>query len=246
MPPSASTPAARHAARHRNQLRELFLQRLLTLQPRSVLDWGCGQGELLLALREYGIPAAGMERDPELVRRLQSDGLEVAEAEGEHLPLPDSSFGWVVLRHVLHHARHPARMLSEAWRVSRRGLLVAEPWHDSSIPAQELAQRVESFLRTEERKRGHIHHDNLGAGEILRLLPAPVPFSVQVETRVPVETRPPEWIVEEAQRVLGTDAEPIDAPTRETLAALLADQEKLGIGVAGTIILTVRKTDVAK
>jgi SAM-dependent methyltransferase len=45
----------------------------------SVLDLGCGRGELLLLLREAGIDASGIESDPALAQAARRRGLEVIE-----------------------------------------------------------------------------------------------------------------------------------------------------------------------
>ncbi|WP_158308933.1 class I SAM-dependent methyltransferase [Methanocella arvoryzae] len=48
----------------------------------NVLDIGCGRGEFLELLREAGIPAAGIDTDPDMVKLCRSRGLQVDEADG--------------------------------------------------------------------------------------------------------------------------------------------------------------------
>ena len=44
-----------------------------------MLDVGCGRGEFLSLLREAGIEAAGVDRDPDMVELCRADGLEVEQ-----------------------------------------------------------------------------------------------------------------------------------------------------------------------
>jgi SAM-dependent methyltransferase len=70
-----------------------------------VLDIGCGRGEFLELLQAEGIPARGVEVDPELVAAAQARGLDVAEADGlvELASLEDESLGGVVMIQVVEH-----------------------------------------------------------------------------------------------------------------------------------------------
>jgi 2-polyprenyl-3-methyl-5-hydroxy-6-metoxy-1,4-benzoquinol methylase len=70
-----------------------------------VLDVGCGRGEFLELLKSEGIPARGVELDPELVEAASARGLDVKEADGlsELASLEDGSLGGVVMIQVIEH-----------------------------------------------------------------------------------------------------------------------------------------------
>jgi O-antigen chain-terminating methyltransferase len=72
---------------------------------RSVLDIGCGRGEFLELLREGGIPARGVDLDPESVALCRTKGLDVQVADvfqslaGE----PDGAFDGIFAAQVVEH-----------------------------------------------------------------------------------------------------------------------------------------------
>lgn len=155
---------------NRRQLAEHFARKLLELAPESVLDVGCGRGDLLSACGEQGVFAVGVEA-------AQRDGLQAAVAGGilvaraEHLPFRTGSFNWVAMRHVPHHLEDLKGALAEAWRVARRGLLIAEPWYDMTRTPQRFGLRADRLLKRFDRRRGLYHADVLGEDELLAGLP---------------------------------------------------------------------------
>ena len=89
----------------------------------SVLDVGCGDGLLDLAIRD---------RRPDLELR----GLDVMVRERTHIPVepfdgrqiphPDDSFDAVLFADVLHHAEDAQALLREAARVARSAILIKD------------------------------------------------------------------------------------------------------------------------
>ncbi|MGC8842054.1 MAG: class I SAM-dependent methyltransferase [Candidatus Sumerlaeaceae bacterium] len=70
-----------------------------------VLDLGCGRGEFLELLREHGIPASGVDRDPDMVRHCRAKGLAVEEGTLiDYLShVPDESLGGIFMGQVVEH-----------------------------------------------------------------------------------------------------------------------------------------------
>jgi O-antigen chain-terminating methyltransferase len=70
-----------------------------------VLDIGCGRGEFLDLLREEGIPASGVEIDPELVAECVRQDLAVELGDGLAVlaSQPDGSLGGISLIQVVEH-----------------------------------------------------------------------------------------------------------------------------------------------
>lgn len=87
-----------------------FLQYKKTLQDKTVLDFGCGNGNFLELIRTQGKAkrAVGIELDREAVRRLKEDGLECYGGIGE---LPDIKFDYIFLFHVIEHLAEPEKIL---------------------------------------------------------------------------------------------------------------------------------------
>ncbi len=92
----------------------------------SVLDLGCGDGELLERLeKERGARGHGVEIDLATVLKAVARGVSVLHADlGEGLHwFPDQCFDFVVLEETLQTLQDPKLVLSELLRVGRRGIV---------------------------------------------------------------------------------------------------------------------------
>jgi len=89
----------------------------------SVLDLGCGDGELLdLLVRERGVRAQGIEIDEQAIYQCVAKGLSVFHEDIDH-GLSDYSnqcFDYVVLNQSLQQVKNPDIVLKEALRVGRQ------------------------------------------------------------------------------------------------------------------------------
>lgn len=89
----------------------------------SVLDVGCGDGQLAFAL---------LQARPDLVIRgvdvlVRDDTpIEVERFDGEHLPAQDDTFDVVLFVDVLHHTDHATKLLHEAKRVARQWVVLKD------------------------------------------------------------------------------------------------------------------------
>jgi glycosyltransferase involved in cell wall biosynthesis/SAM-dependent methyltransferase len=105
-----------------------------------VLDVGCGRGELLDLLAEAGVPARGIDIDPEMVARSREKGhdVELAEARAYLSTLSDGSLGAVFSAQVIEHLDYEALVSFFALareKVAPGGLFVAETVNPHSIQA---------------------------------------------------------------------------------------------------------------
>lgn len=92
-----------------------------------VLDLGCGDGELLRILTERkDVTGQGIELDEQAVCRCVAKGISVFHGDIDSgLPeYPDGSFDYVILDQSLQEVRRVDRVLDEARRVARRGVIV--------------------------------------------------------------------------------------------------------------------------
>ncbi len=90
-----------------------------------VLDIGCGDGVLMLALRDKGCDVRGIEIDGACVERCVSQGLSVVQgdADSDLGNYPDKGFDYAVLSQTLQTAARPDRMLDELLRVGTRAFV---------------------------------------------------------------------------------------------------------------------------
>ena len=103
-----------------------------------LLDVGCGRGEFLLAAREAGLPARGLDLNPETVAYCQKEGLDVTEADGiSYLRgLPDASLGGILMAQVIEHLTvdQLTEMVSLASaKLIPGGVLIAETVNPASL-----------------------------------------------------------------------------------------------------------------
>ena len=97
------------------------------IKPRaSVLDLGCGDGDLLERLaRTKKVMGQGMEVEPQAVYACVERGVPVFQAdldEGLH-GFPDKSFDFVILEETLQTVHRPVEVVREMLRVGRRGII---------------------------------------------------------------------------------------------------------------------------
>lgn len=92
----------------------------------SLLDVGCGEGELLAWLKEYKqVQGRGIELSQQGVHRAIAKGLSViqgnADIDLEHYP--DNAYDYVVLSQTLQTLRQPKEVLRQLVRISRHAIV---------------------------------------------------------------------------------------------------------------------------
>lgn len=91
-----------------------------------VLDVGCGDGTLMLALRDQrGCDARGMEIDPENVAACVAKGLSVIQGDADRdlAFYPDGAFDYAILSQTLQTTMRPAVVLGELLRIGRKAFV---------------------------------------------------------------------------------------------------------------------------
>lgn len=106
-------------------------------RPERVLDIGCGDGTLTFALSAKCRRVCGIDDSllplqlarGEFDRRPSNNPPLLTRADARRLPFPNDAFDCVVLADVIEHIDAPETVMSEAFRVLRRGgqILVTTP-----------------------------------------------------------------------------------------------------------------------
>ena len=85
----------------------------------KVLDIGCGDGSFLKCAAQIGWEAWGVEPDAKAAARLS--GFKVLQGNLPNIPLPDASFDFITLSHVIEHLHDPVAALKEIHRLLKPG-----------------------------------------------------------------------------------------------------------------------------
>lgn len=104
----------------------------------SVLDIGCGDGEMLMDLskRHAQLRAVGLDISPVAIERAKASGLDCRVADiTKFLPFEGQSFDAVLLMDVLEHLFEPEDVLREAVRVAKKAVYISVP-NFVSLPAR--------------------------------------------------------------------------------------------------------------
>jgi methionine biosynthesis protein MetW len=104
---------------------ELLMQHIE--RESRVIDLGCGNGRLLEKLRdEHGCSVQGVELDLSEIYACIGRGVPaiLMDLDRGLTTIPDDAFDLAVLSQTLQQVRHPAAVLSEMLRISRRALVV--------------------------------------------------------------------------------------------------------------------------
>jgi ubiquinone/menaquinone biosynthesis C-methylase UbiE len=118
--------------------------RSLPAEEVSLLDVGCGDGALLVALatRRPGWTTTGIEvsRAAAAIAARRLPDVRIETYDGDRLPWPDGSFDAGVLSHVLEHDADPVALLAEVARVCR--VVVVEVPLERNVSARRAGKRV--------------------------------------------------------------------------------------------------------
>ena len=99
----------------------------------TLLDVGCGDGDLVRAMQDYGWRSVGVDLDPAAVQFACRRGLDVRLGSLVDQAYPTCSFDAIILNHVIEHIPDPILMLKECHRILKPEgrLILATPNVDS-------------------------------------------------------------------------------------------------------------------
>ena len=122
--------------RHARALYPVLLKKLSQLSYCSVLDLGCGTGEMLrlLSERDETVKLSGIDLSENMLKVADEKlhgRVELVLGDSEHLPFPDGSFDVVYCNDSFHHYPAPEHVLAEVRRVLRENgtFIMCDSWH---------------------------------------------------------------------------------------------------------------------
>jgi SAM-dependent methyltransferase len=101
---------------------ELLFRTIAELRPSSILEVGCGPGELAERLRlELGASVVAIDVSPLMVELAGARGVDARLGDVQELPFADGSFDCAVAAWMLYHVPDVDRALGELARILRPG-----------------------------------------------------------------------------------------------------------------------------
>ena len=90
-----------------------------------VLDVGCGDGDLIAALRDKGVDARGLEIDAANVTAAIARGQSVVQGDANQdlADYPDDAFDYAILSQTLQTTERPDRVIAELLRIAPRAFV---------------------------------------------------------------------------------------------------------------------------
>jgi len=106
----------------------------------SILDLGCGDGQLTQRIAAIGARVVGVDASPEMVAAARSRGMQATEGRAESLPFSNGTFDAVFSNAALHWVRDQEAMMEQVRRVLKPGgRFVAEMGGHGNVAAIRVA-----------------------------------------------------------------------------------------------------------
>jgi len=127
-------------------------------QSRTILDLGCGTGDLLEQLKSKARYVIGVDKSPKMLdearRRFAGDGenIDMRLGQLEHLPLREGEADLAIINMVMHHIPEPLKAIHEVCRVLKKGdrfIIVDLLKHDREVMRERYGDRWLGFSQEE-------------------------------------------------------------------------------------------------
>jgi SAM-dependent methyltransferase len=142
------------ARRDGPQPQDVAFDEVMDVNPRRVLDAGCGRGEFAERVLAAGVEVVALDQSERMVELTRERGVDARLGDVQALPFDDGDFDVVVANFMLYHVPDVGLALSELARVLRvGGRLVAatngvgqlaELWE---LVGRDLSDRWKLFMR---------------------------------------------------------------------------------------------------
>jgi len=125
-------------SKYNSKLHRQVLKQLNLGYYESVLDLGCGTGQLLSRISRSGVLLAGVDIAPDMIaesKKKLGEQADLQVGDTENLPWEDGRFDAVLSTLSFHHYPNPLSVLKEAARVLNPGgrLIIGDVWLPSPL-----------------------------------------------------------------------------------------------------------------
>jgi SAM-dependent methyltransferase len=158
------------ARRSGRQPLDVAFDEIVALQPRRVLEVGCGQGEFAERLVAHGLEVVALDQSERMVELTQARGVDARVGDIQQLPFGADEFDVAVANFVLYHVYDLHRGLSELARVSPRLVAstngerhLAEMW---AVVDRDLWSRTHLFFRENGEAYLREHYEEVGMVDV--------------------------------------------------------------------------------
>ena len=136
---------------------EIAVAAVAERKPESVLDVGCGVGDLTQRfVHELGAAVKAIDTSPRMVELSRARGIDAQVADAEQLPFEDGTFDCVFAGWVLYHVPNLEQAIAECARVLRPGgRLVASTYFEDNI--SELWDLIEGVAPRDPLSFNHVN-----------------------------------------------------------------------------------------
>jgi ubiquinone/menaquinone biosynthesis C-methylase UbiE len=165
--------------------KDLILIKLAEIKPESILDIGCGTGEFTDELGRYADGVTGIDIDEgrinEAKKRNAVPNVHYRCIDILHTPFPEGIYDVCISRFALHHVHEWKSAIDEAMRLSRKHILIEEPFFDLRSEEKKRTYEVTKVFLDLHHEVGFSHNLYLERGTLLDYLKQkPLRVEIQV------------------------------------------------------------------
>lgn len=137
-----------------------IIKRVIKEQPRTLLDLGCGNGNILqVLLDKTSIKLSGLDLSDKMIDVAQKrlgNNVELKVGDSEQLPWPENSFDMVICSMSFHHYTQPEKVLKEISRVLKKdGIIILG---DPTIPINFIRKLENAMLKWSDGGDYHLYN----------------------------------------------------------------------------------------
>lgn len=146
-------------------MRNLFVERIKELNPKTVLDLGCGCGEYTAYMAQYCGHITAIDPSETLIARCkkenQKSNIDYIVMDGRKLDYPANHFDLVYERYSLHHMTDWTKAIDEMVRVTKQYVFIAENHDDPRSKEKQNTIYINKIFLELQHEASYEHYPHL-------------------------------------------------------------------------------------